>query len=85
MRILSFAFSGLTMICYIGLGLLFLYCQWLLVTDNFFNFINPLAYLMALWNMLFIPLTWVLLVIGAVSFFASLGVESLKKKDHVDY
>jgi hypothetical protein len=54
---------------HIGAGLLYLggavicldllYSEWILIRESFFNFINPLTQVMALFNMLFFPITWI--------------------------
>lgn len=55
------------------LGIDLLYSEWLIMRESFFNFINPIMQVVAVFNMIFFPITWVgvaLVIIGGGIAFA---------------
>jgi hypothetical protein len=79
MKILKYLFGTLHVVGYGGLTLLFLWVEWLYISNNWVQFFNPFLHLEVLWYMIKQPLTWILLVLSAVGYFATIGADTVSK------
>jgi hypothetical protein len=61
-----------------GITIMFtiMYAEWTLIRENFFNFINPLTQVLALFAALFYPSTWIALGVIGVGFLFTLASQS---------
>ncbi len=74
MKALQFLFAALRFVGFAGTGVLFIYIEWTYLRLNFSDIFNPVTHLIVLWEMLTLPLFWVLLAIGAVGYFGSVKI-----------
>lgn len=60
----------------ITLSLVVLYAEWLLIRENFFNFINPIVQIEAVIAALFYPVTWAALGVMLIGYVLTLANQS---------
>jgi len=78
-KILIGFFSLVYGVGYFGLGLLFLYVEWVYVSQSFWQILNPLLHLQVIIALLQMPLFWILLICSVGGMFAAVGVDKTKK------
>ncbi|GEM86388.1 hypothetical protein [Meiothermus granaticius] len=71
MQILGGIFGVVWMIGFAGNILLFLYAEWLLIRESFWNLINPLLQLGAIIQLLTWPLFWIFVAITLIGYFGA--------------
>lgn len=76
---LSVIFAGLWVIGFTANWLLILYVEWILIRDNFLQFINPLLHVEAFFALVQIPLFWILLVVTGISYAGASAFEKLSE------
>jgi hypothetical protein len=69
---------AVTALCKITLFFLFVYKEWLYISQSFWNFVNPLGHIIVLLSMLGEPVFWAALIIGFFCIFIS---TKLQEKD----
>lgn len=74
-KILGYLFMGLGFIGYAGNGLLMMYIEYLYIRADWFNLFNPLIHLMVLWDLVRMPLAWILLAFAAIGYFGAKWID----------
>lgn len=59
-KLLNILCTIVSIVCYIAILLIWIYFEWLQIRDNFFNMVNPFAFIASIWLMLKIPFFYVI-------------------------
>ncbi|WP_407272817.1 hypothetical protein [Radiobacillus sp. PE A8.2] len=79
MKLISFLFVGMHLIGYIGMGFLFLWTEWLYLSSNFLQILNPFLHFQVIFSLITTPVFWIFVALSILGFFASAGVEKINE------